>query len=270
MPGPERSAASRVFDPRTPNSARIYDYFLGGKDNFAADREAAAQITRLLPEMPMVARENRRYLGRVIRFMVDAGIRQFIDIGTGLPTQGHVHETLQSVAPDARVVYVDHDPVVITHAQALIEGKGPTVVLQADLRNPDDILTDPKLTKLIDLERPVGILMLAVLHFIRDDDEVRHTISRLHKAVATGSYLAISHALPHARREIREELAAAYRVPLTGAPDQRTAAEIVALFDDWEIVEPGLVHLPVWHPELGLTRQDPEAVWIAGGVGRKN
>jgi O-methyltransferase involved in polyketide biosynthesis len=254
----------------TPNIARIYDYFLGGKDNFAADRQAAEQVTKLLPEVPMIARENRRFLGRVIRFLVDAGIRQFIDIGTGLPTQGHVHEILRVVAPDARVVYVDHDPVVIVHAQALLEGNGRTAVVRADLRNPDDILTDPELTQLIDLAQPVGILMLGVLYFVPDDDEVRHTVTRLHKAVTPGSYVAISHTLPHARRETREGLAAAYRVPLQGAPDQRTPAEIVALLDDWDIVEPGVVHLPAWHPELGIARQNPEAVWLIGGLARKN
>ncbi|MGI8333052.1 SAM-dependent methyltransferase [Actinomadura scrupuli] len=270
MPGPERPAASLGFDPTRPNGARVYDYFLGGKDNFAADREAAEQVRRLLPEMPMVARENRRFLGRVTRFLVDAGIRQFIDIGTGLPTQGHVHEILQSLAPDARVVYVDHDPVVIVHAQAMLEGNGRTAVVPADLRSPDDILAAPQLRRLIDLEQPVGIMLLAVLPFVPDDDEVRHTITQLHKAVAPGSYVAISHTLPHARREVREELAAAYRVPLMGVPEQRTASQITALLDDWDIVEPGVVRLPAWRPELGGIVQDPGPIWLIGGVARKN
>jgi O-methyltransferase involved in polyketide biosynthesis len=251
----------------------MYDYFLGGKDNFAADREAADQVTRLAPEVPLIARENRAFLGRVIRFLVDAGIRQFIDIGTGLPTQGHVHEILQAVAPDARVVYVDHDPVVILHAQSLLEGNGRTAVIRADLRNPDDILADPKLKRLIDLDQPVAILALAVLHFLLDDDEVHQIIDRLHKSVTPGSHLALSHAISHAHPQTRQGLGAVYRDgPLKNVerPDQRTRSEIVSLLDGWDLLEPGMVHLPLWRPAPGAPLQDPESIWLVGGVARKN
>ncbi|MCW2887605.1 MAG: hypothetical protein QOE54_3654 [Streptosporangiaceae bacterium] len=273
MPGPAGSAESLGFDPTTPNIARMYDYFLGGKDNFAADREAADQVMRLAPEVPLIARENRRFLGRVIRFLVDAGIRQFIDIGTGLPTQGHVHEILRSVAPDARVVYVDHDPVVIVHAQALLEGNGRTAVVGADLRNPGEILADPRLKGLIDLDQPVAFLLLAVLHFILDDDEVRRIMAELHKSVAPGSHLAISHAVAHTRPETRDGLTAVYREgPMKDVkrPDQRTRPEIESLLDGWDILEPGIVHLPSWRPEPTVALQDPDAIWLVGGAARKN
>ncbi|MGI8330542.1 SAM-dependent methyltransferase [Actinomadura scrupuli] len=273
MPGSAGSDDSLGFDPTTPNIARMYDYFLGGKDNFAADREAADQVKRLAPEVPMIARENRRFLDRVIRFLVDAGIRQFVDIGTGLPTQGHVHEILRSVAPDARVVYVDHDPVVIVHAQALLEGNGRAAVIGADLRRPDEILSDPRLTALIDLDQPVAFLLLAVLHFILDDDEAREILTQLNKSVPPGSHLAVSHAVPHIRPETREGLAAVYREgPMKDVkrPDQRSRSDIESLLESWDIIEPGIVHLPSWRPEPSVALQDPDAVWLVGGVARKS
>jgi O-methyltransferase involved in polyketide biosynthesis len=260
------------FDPTTPNIARMYDYFLGGKDNFAVDRQAGDQVTELAPEVPLIARENRRFLDRVVRFLVDAGIRQFIDIGTGLPTQGHVHEILQRIAPDARVAYIDNDPVVVTHGQALLSGRGQTTVINADLRNPHEILTSPALAQLIDLRRPVAILLMAVLHFIDDDDQARHVIVQLTEAITPGSYLALSHAVSDTRPDTMAQLASVYREgPMKGAKaqDLRTRSEVVQLLDGLDIIEPGIVHLPAWRPDPGATFNDPEAVWLVGGIGRK-
>src|ERR1044072_6210047 len=158
------------FDPSTPNVARMYDYYLGGKDNFAADRDAAEMALTVAPELRVGARELRAFLRRSVRFLVHAGIRQFIDIGCGLPTQGNVHEIAQTAAPDSRVVYVDNDPVVTAHARALLEGNPLVAVVQADARDTDELIADKALTGLIDLSKPVAVLMVSLLHVISEDE----------------------------------------------------------------------------------------------------
>ncbi len=262
------------FDPTQPSSARIYDYWLGGKDNFAADREAAEKAVAYAPEIPRLAREGRRFLDRVVRFLAAAGVRQFIDIGTGLPTQGHVHEILRVAAPDARVAYVDHDPVVLAHARALLEGTDRATVIQGDVRDPDGILRDPLLTELIDIGRPVAVLLMAVLHLIGDDDEAQPAVARLREAMAPGSYLAISHAVSdqEERSEAIAKLTKLYQEgPLKADKrrDLRSSKDVLAFFDGLELIHPGVVKVPAWRPEHDLRIEDIESVWVVGGVARK-
>jgi hypothetical protein len=197
VPGwPDRVPAGIVprVDASVPNVARMYDYLLGGKDNFAADRDAAAELLSLIPDAQAACHHNRVFVRRAVRYLAgQAGIRQFIDIGTGLPTQGNVHDIAQATAPDARVAYVDYDPVVVSHAQALLATTPTVAVINGDLRNPEQILTDPALRNLIDFSEPVAILLAAILHFIADDEHPYQIAETLKAAIPPGSYLVLSH-----------------------------------------------------------------------------
>lgn len=265
-----------VFDPTALNAARIYDYWLGGKDNFEVDRQAAERIIAYAPEIPRLAREHREFLGRVVRFLAAAGIRQFIDIGTGLPTQGHVHEVLQAAAPAARVAYIDHDPVVLVHARALLQGSDRVTVVQGDLRDPDRILGDPALLELIDMGRPVAVLLMAVLHLIGDDKQAMDAVARLYDAIAPGSYLAVSHAVrdPHKNSEAIAKIHQLYREgPMKDSKRQvlRTEDEVLAFFSDpdMEFVEPGLVELSAWRSEFIRPAHAAASIWSIGGIACK-
>ncbi len=253
------------INPSVPHPARIYDYLLGGKDNFPVDREAGEQVIAAIPNVREMALENRRFLQRAVRFLAaEAGIRQFIDIGTGIPTQGNVHEVAQAVTPDARVVYVDNDPIVHVHADALLAGNSTTIVL-GDLRDPNAILNHPKVLKVIDFDRPVAVLLIAILHFITDEEDAAGIVARLRDAMAPGSYLALSHFSqdfdPEAAKKTQKvyERAAAPSVP-------RTRAEVERLFDGFELLEPKVVQISRWRPDGG---RDPIDVWGYAGVGRK-
>ncbi|GGS83658.1 hypothetical protein GCM10010156_47860 [Planobispora rosea] len=266
---PERAK----LDTTIPNESRIADYFLGGKDNFAADRAAAEHALTIAPELPALSREGRRFLRRAVRFLAgEAGIRQFVDIGCGLPTQGNVHEIAHSVAPDARVVYVDHDPMTVVHGQALLQDNERTVVIEADARDPAALLTHPGLTSVIDLDRPVAILLFAVLHCVPDDDLATHIVTHLRKAIAPGSYLALSHPVSDLCPEKTAKLAAVYQAQgtITGGRrgNLRTKAEVERFFDGLDLVEPGVVYTPLWRPGEE-TPHRPDATWVVGGVGRK-
>ena len=265
---------SRGFDPTTPNIARMNDYLLGGKDNFAADRMTADKALEVAPELLVLMREWRSFIRRVVRFLAESGIRQFIDIGTGLPADENVHQIAQATARDSRVVYVDSDPVVCSHAQALLADNERTIAIRADIRDPDEILTDETLLKLIDLDQPVAILLFTVLHSIPDDDVVERVVGRLRSAIAPGSYLAIQHAVSDTRPEVTQSLTSLYQdeKAITGsrrARNTRTKAKIESFFDGLELVDPGVVYLPTWRPEPGTQVADPESVWLVGGVGRK-
>jgi O-methyltransferase involved in polyketide biosynthesis len=261
------------FDPKIANEARMYDYFVGGKDNFAADREAARQALEVAPELPLMCREGRRFLDRSVRYLAGVGIRQFIDIGCGLPTRGNVHEIVQAVAPGSRVAYIDNDPVVVVHAQALLEDDGHTAVIEADMRDPE-MLSHPRLNALIDLEEPVAILLFSTLVVVTDDELTRQIVRRFRDAVVPGSYLAISHSVCDLRPEVTAKLCTLYQEggTVTGPRrDQvRTKAEVEELFDGLSLVEPGVVYIPAWRPDPGGHAGDPEAVWSVGGVGRKD
>ncbi|RAY12613.1 SAM-dependent methyltransferase [Actinomadura craniellae] len=265
-------------DVATPNTARIYDYYLGGKDNYRADRQAAEQVLSVAPETPRLAWENRAFLGRAVRYLVGAGIRQFIDVGSGLPTRENVHETAQRAAPDARVAYVDRDPVVLIHSRALLATDAQTAVVEADMRRPDDILDDPELRRLIDLDRPVAVLFVAALHCLTDDDKPAGVVARFQERMAPGSHLVISHITAQEDAETAQRGAEVYRrVGATTQMTLRDRAQLMNLFDGFELVEPGLVPLPDWRPEtpFGATvapppkpRRGPLPIWFLCGVGR--
>jgi S-adenosyl methyltransferase len=257
------------LDVDRPNAARIYDYFLGGSHNLAADREVARQIIELVPDVPLIAQANRAFLRRAVRYCVEAGIRQFLDLGSGIPTVGNVHEVAQRVAPDCRVVYVDIEPVAVAHSRVLLTGNSRVEVLQADVRDPDRILTDPKLHAMIDLSQPVGLLMVSVLPFIPDSDEPAKMVARYRDTVASGSYLAVSHGSSEARPNDVEKVHQFYRKTPTPVV-VRSREEIQNLFEGFELVDPGLVYVQEWRPDwLGGVDEHPERTGLFVAVGRK-
>jgi hypothetical protein len=258
-----------------PNPARIYDYFLGGKDNFPADREVADQLLTIAPVAREVVEDNRAFLRRVVRLLVrEAGIRQFIDLGSGLPTQGNVHEIAQEIAPDARVVYVDNDPMVVTHSRALLAGDN-TAVIQADLRQPDQILQDPEVRELIDFGQPVALLLMAILHFFPDTEDPAGIVARFRDALPPGSYLAISHGTtdipersdmsPQEMAEMGAKVERLYQLT-TASLVTRTRAQVERFFDGFELLPPGLTEIQLWRPGHQSSLL-PGGFY--GGVGRK-
>jgi hypothetical protein len=268
--GEDRESGPPGIDTSVAHSARMYDWWIGGKDNFAADRAMGAAFAQAIPSIRTMARENRNYLERVVRYLVgEAGIRQFLDIGTGIPTQPNVHEVAQLINPDARVVYVDNDPIVLVHARALLVGGDPgtTAYIDADLREPEKILTDPTLTASLDLSRPVGLLMVAVLMLVSDEDDPWGKARTLMDAVPSGSYVAISHPSqdfnPDAMAGV---VTAAERGGMTLVP--RTRADVERFLAGWELVEPGMVPVMAWRPE-GEPPVDPDAAYYWAGVARK-
>jgi O-methyltransferase involved in polyketide biosynthesis len=262
------------FDPMMPNEARILDFIIGGKDNFAVDREAAKKALELAPDLPMLMNEGRKCLGRMVRFLAQAGIRQFVDIGCGLPTRGNVHEVAQATAPGCRVAYVDNDPVVVAHAEALLARDEETTVIQADARDVDKILTDSGLTSLIDLEQPVAFLLMSLLPVITEDDVATGIVKRLQEAMVPGSHLVIAHAISDMCPEVTENLSTLFQEAEVVKGERRcnlrAKADIDPFFDGLELVEPGVVHLPAWRPDPGEPTVAPESVWVVGGIGRKN
>lgn len=248
-------------DPGVPNVARMYDYYLDGKDHFASDREAAERILRLFPDTRNAARSNRAFLRRAVRQVVGSGVRQIVDLGAGLPTQGNTHE----IAPEAKVVYVDYDPVVCAHGRALLATGESVHIVQADVREPDKLLD--VLGGLVDLDQPVAFLMLAVLHFI-PDGEAYDIVGRLRDAGPAGSHLVLSHAID-TPFDGTPEAVEIYK-QATAALNLRTRDEIARFFDGYELVEPGLVYPHEWRPDTEETFPDdaPRPIGYAG-VGRK-
>ncbi len=257
------------FRPDIPSTARIYDYLLGGKDNYPADRAAAAEIAQALPNVRTAFQWNRAFLRRAVRYLVaEQGIRQFIDIGTGLPTVGNVHEVAQAAAPGTRVVYVDNDPVVLAHGRHLLHGVSGTTILEHDLRRPEDILADPELRALIDFEEPVGVLLVAILHFIADSDDPAGVISKLMEPFPSGSHLVISHGTADAVPGVNDA-AAVYRQS-TSSAHVRTREHIERLIGGLELIEPGTVWLPQWRPDPGSAPPpNPADAYVYALVARK-
>jgi S-adenosyl methyltransferase len=259
--------ATRSFDPKTPSTARMYDYYLGGKDNFVVDREAAEKVLATAPEIRQVAVENRAFLGRVVEYLAAEGIRQIIDVGTGLPTRGNVHEVAHAAAPRTRVVCVDHDPVVCTHARALLMNIGGVAVVEAAMERPADILADPALTQLIDFSEPVAVLFFSVLHFASDAAPI---VAAFREVMVSGSYMAMSHGVtshvPGGSGKA-SEVKQVYDTSNSPSGAFRTEAEILELFTGFELVDPGLVPLADWR---AVTRApDSGRTWLLGGVGRR-
>ncbi len=276
LPGSDSDQAARPpVDLRTdhPHPARVYDYLLGGQHNFAADRAAAEQGLRANGNSRVPPRENRAFLARAVRYLAaEAGIRQFLDIGTGIPTAPNVHQVAQAIDPATRVVYVDNDPIVLAQARALLTGasEGRTEYLDADLREVDAILSSPRLRQVIDLNQPVGLMLIAVLHFVGDDDQPYEIVRRLLDALPSGSYLALSHLTGDFEPAAWERIAEIYRVQ--GVTMRvRSRDDIERFFTDLELVEPGLQVVPHWRPDPGPAREVPvdAAVSVYGAVARK-
>jgi S-adenosyl methyltransferase len=257
------------FDARVAHPARVYDYWLGGKDNFEADRIAGEETIAAYPAIRASARANRAFLARTVRFLTaEAGIRQFLDLGTGLPTASNTHEVAQAIALESRIVYVDNDPLVLSHARALLTSspEGVTAYLDADLRNTDQILEQAART--LDFGQPVGIMLLAILHYIPDLEEARRIVARLLGAVPSGSYLTISHAASDISPEAMAEMIRRMNKHLAeGNHVGRTREVITGFFDGLDLLEPGVVKVTEWHPESEIEAEGPTSLW--GGVARK-
>jgi hypothetical protein len=262
---------SHVVDIDRPSAARAYDYFLGGSSNFAVDREFAEQVKLIAPSVPAVTLLNRAFLRRVVHFYLDNGIRQFLDLGSGIPTVGNVHQIAEAAAPDARTVYVDNEVVAFNHARRLLVGNPNATIIQADIRDPEAILTHPDTRRLLDFSQPVGLLMVGLLLFIPDSDDPTGLIRTYREQLAPGSFLAVSTMTDEpADDELRAEVAR-----LQGAYAQagenvyvRTHAEISAWFAGLEMVPPGLVMLPDWRNEDPDDLPNPARTLGYGGVGR--
>jgi O-methyltransferase involved in polyketide biosynthesis len=259
---------SPAINPAVPHPARVYDYWLGGKDNYRADREAAAEAVRIFPKTVESARSCRAFLARVVTYLTaEAGIRQFLDLGSGLPSAQNVHEVAQSIAPDSRVLYVDHDPVVMMHARALLRGspQGATGYIQADLRHPEGILA--KAAETLDFSQPVAVLLLAVLHFVTDDQDPARIIRAVMDATAPGSYLAIGHHTDDLYPELRAFAARMSELNPDIPATLRSRRQVRDLFAGLDLVEPGVVQISRWRPESGPEASAAAALW--GGVARK-
>ncbi|REE95466.1 S-adenosyl methyltransferase [Thermomonospora umbrina] len=256
-------------DVTTPNIARIYDYFLGGKDNYATDRAAAEQIMKSVPEAPASARANRAFLTRAVRFLAgEAGVRQFVDVGAGLPTQGNVHEVARGVNPDARVAYVDNDPIVLAHARALMVEDEGVAVVQGDLRRPEEILADERLRRLIDFREPVAVLLVAILHFIGDDEDPFTMVARLLDTLPAGSHLVISHGYEGGMDGGASERAQSVYRRSTSSIHSRDPEQVARFFGGWEILDPGVVWISQWRPTPDDAMADPSVTHFLGAVGR--
>jgi hypothetical protein len=261
------------LDISRPHMARVYDYFLGGKNHFAADRAVAEQILQTNPAIRTAARENRAFLGRAVRYLVEeCGIRQFLDIGTGLPSTDNVHEVAQAAVPTSRVVYVDNDPLVLVHARTLLNSAptGRTAYIHADLREPRQILDDPATREVLDLSQPTALIMLATLHLIQDEDRPAEIIATLIDALPAGSYFAASHiTMEHAG----EAIAAGQRTMRNSgiSAQARDSGEFGRLaFSGLELVPPGVVLVSEWRATGDGPRPAPEEINCYGGVARKN
>ncbi|MFG2629106.1 SAM-dependent methyltransferase [Streptomyces sp. NPDC048473] len=270
----ERPAwAPQGIDISVPSVSRMYDFYLGGSHNFEVDREAARKAMEFMPGLPKIMQANRAFMRRAVRYAASEGITQFLDIGSGIPTFGNVHEVAQAAAPEARVAYVDHDPVAVAHSRAVLEGNDRAVIVAADLRRPQEIVKSPAICELLDLDRPVALLLVAVLHFIEDSDDPHTAVAELREALAPGSLIVITHASYEGIPLTQEQAGGTVGVyknirnPLV----MRSRDEVARFFEGYEMVEPGLVSMPNWRPDtpLPVEHEDPFAFSGFAGVGRK-
>ena len=261
--------ADYPFDTSVAHPARVYDYWLGGKDNFAADREAAEAVIAARPSILFDIRANRAFLGRAVRWLAaEAGVRQFLDIGTGIPAADNTHQVAQGVAPTSRIVYVDNDPIVLVHARALLtsNAEGATAYLEGDLRQPEPILAGA--AKTLDFEQPIAVLLIGVLHLIADAENPNEIINTLIAAVPSGSYLALTQPASDINAEVVAEGARRYNQHVSTKQTRRNHAETARFFDGLELVEPGLVQVHRWRPDPDAEGLDREvSAW--GGIGRR-
>ncbi|WP_405611953.1 SAM-dependent methyltransferase [Streptomyces sp. NBC_00076] len=269
MTGQDPLGAAEI-DTTRPHPARMYDWYLGGKDNYPVDEAMGRQMLALDPRVPVMARVNRAFMHRATRWLAEHGVRQFLDVGTGIPTEPNLHQVAQRVAPDARVVYCDNDPIVLAHAAALLRGtdQGVTEYLQADVRDPDAILEGAR--KVLDFGRPVALSLIALLHFVSDEDGAHELVARLLSELPSGSYLVVSHATADFTPE--ESKAATEKLKAVGVTlALRSREQFARFFDGLELVEPGVEVPQLWHPELGdpVPGQDDGVIPGYGAVARK-
>ncbi len=251
------------FDPTRPNIARVWDYWLGGKDNFAVDRELAQKMLEVHPPSAQMARENRRFLGRAVSYVAACGVRQFIDVGAGLPTVVNTHDVAQEVAPDARVAYVDNDPVVISHARSLLAKSPGVIAVPGDMRDPERILADARLTELINIAEPACVILSGVLHFA-DAETASGVAVAFARALTPGSYLIISVGSGNTSEE--ENFTSAYTAAQIHIHSRE---EILGFFDGLELVPPGVVSVRGWHGDRPAPNLKPRSATFLGGVARK-
>jgi hypothetical protein len=257
-------------DTRRANVARVYDYWLGGIHNFLADQDAARATLAVEPSVRVNARANRAFLGRAVRFLAANGIRQFLDIGSGIPTEGNVHEIAQQADPAARVAYADIDEVAVAHSRAILAGNPNAAVIEADLREPQKILLNDTVRSLVDFSQPSGLLLVAVLHFLTDADDPWQIVATLRDAVARGSYLVICHGTSEGTSAVLRAAEKVYNRSVIGNVHVRSRAAIMRFFEGFDLVDPGLVYIPQWRPDLPAdVPSDPERYWALVGVGRK-
>ncbi|MHB9863877.1 SAM-dependent methyltransferase [Streptomyces sp. YIM S03343] len=253
------------IDTSRPHPARIYDYLLGGKDNYEVDRAAGDALAAAAPEVRISVRANRAFMRRAVRHVVGGGIRQILDLGTGLPTSPNVHEIAQEAAPDVCVAYIDNDPIVYTHGSALLGSHGSTSIVLGDVRDPRGILDHPDVLKVIDFDQPVALLLVALLHFLTDAENPGRVVATLRDALPAGSCLVLSHATGDFAD--RTEAQAVYN-NATATMNLRTRAEVEAYFDGFELIEPGVTQVPFWRPE-GTPPPRSEEIGFYGGVAFK-
>jgi S-adenosyl methyltransferase len=258
------------FDVTVPNAARMYDFLLDGKDHFASDRDAVGKLLEVAPDTPRRARLNRAFMGRAVRYVAGQGVRQFLDVGAGLPTQQNVHQVAQSMAPDARTVYADNDPVVLTHARALLAVDQQTAAVEGDVREPVGILSNPQVRELLDFTRPVCVLLVAILHFVPDSADPAGIVATFRDAIVPGSYLIVSHATaegaPPQELARTGEVHAVYDRSSTPIIFRGTS-QIMPMLEGFSLVEPGLVPIMAWRPEVPASSRFAA---FLGAVGRKD
>jgi SAM-dependent methyltransferase len=263
----DRNGAGRDLNFTRPSIARVYDYVLGGRENFEIDRRAVHNFLNVVPEAAQAAKDNRHFIRRGVRYLVgEAGIGQIIDIGSGLPTEGNVHEIAQGINPAVHVVYVDHDPMVLTHARAMLDDDDRTTVITADLRAPETIFDDPETRRLIDMDQPLGVLISGVLHYFSDEEDPFGVTAEVRARLSPGSYLLVSHFLDEDPRA--KDLERAFIANL-GSGRFRTWDENRRFFEGLEMVEPGLVYTNAWRPDADTPTLKPAETLYVGGVGRK-
>ena len=270
MTGGEPDWIPPEVDTKRANVARVYDYWLGGSHNFLPDQDVARAIAAVEPNIRAIARANRAFLGRAVRFLATAGIGQFLDIGSGIPTEGNVHEVAQQASPGARVVYADIDPVAIAHSKAILAGNQNATVIDGDLREPEHILARDATRCLIDFGQPAGLLLVGVLQFIADAEDPWRIVAALRDALAPGSHLVLSHVTDDGRPEVMQAAEKVYNRSVTTQVHMRSRAEILRFFDGFDLVDPGLVFLPQWHPDSPAdVPEDPTRFAGLAGVARK-
>jgi S-adenosyl methyltransferase len=257
-------------DTKRANVARVYDYWLGGTHNFLADQDLARSIAAVVPAASEAARDNRAFLGRAVRFLAANGIRQFLDLGSGIPTEGNVHEIASQVSPGARVVYADNDQVAVAHSRAILTGNSDAAVIEADLRKPQEILSSETARALIDFSQPTGLLLNMVLHFIDDSEDPWQIVATLRDALAPDSYLILGHLTDENMPRVAHAAEKVYNRGVATNVHVRSRADILRFFDGFGLVDPGLVYIPHWRPDSPAdVPDDASRSWALVGVGRR-